>query len=116
MQISQQAKPATKETWKYLQYLPSFLRKSIIRSYFKINYNLSADYVFKQAESEEEIEAALQIIHESYIDQGITNQSSEKIHFNAFICLPTTSVLIIKFHYFALSAFVSIIADINYSF
>ncbi|MBY0414255.1 MAG: hypothetical protein K2Q18_08820 [Bdellovibrionales bacterium] len=96
MKFQKKYKPVTKKFWKFLKYVPTFLRKEIIRSQFELSYELSSDYIFKQAETEQEIEEALNIVYESYTLLGYIDQRAEKIHFNAFLCLPTTTILIIK--------------------
>jgi hypothetical protein len=97
MTFVKKTKPVTKNTWKYLNFLPTFLREKVVRSQFEIKYDLSADYVFKQAETEDEIQDALNIVYESYSKLGYIDERPEKIHFNTFLCLPTTTILIIKY-------------------
>lgn len=106
-------KPVTKKIWKYLRFLPVPIREKIIRSQFKINYNLSSDYVFKQAESHEEVEAALNIVYESYTMLGYIDTRPERIHFNTYLCLPITTILIVKFKDEVIGT-ISIVPDSNF--
>lgn len=96
MKFQKKHKPVTKNIWKLLKFMPPSLRKKVVRSQFEINYDLSSDYVFKQAETEDEIEQALNIVYESYTLLGYIDQRPERMHFNAYLCLPTTAILIIK--------------------
>ena len=96
MTFSKKTRPVTKRIWSLLRYLPVSMRKRLIRSQFEINYDLSQDYQFSQAETPEEIEQALKIIYESYSKLGYIDQRPEEVHFNSFLCLPTTTILILK--------------------
>lgn len=89
-------KPVKRKIWRLLRSLPAPIRKRIIRSQFEICYDLSANYTFKLAESDDEIEQALKIVHDSYLHLGYIDRRPEGVHFNAHICLPQTSMLIIK--------------------
>lgn len=96
MKFVKKSKPVTKKIWKLVKYLPSPLRKRIIRDQFEINYKLPSEYVFKLAETEDEIEQALNIVYESYSLLGYIDDRPEKLHFNTYLCLPTTSILVLK--------------------
>lgn len=97
MPFVKKRKPVTKRIWSLLKYMPSFIRKHFVRSQFEISYDLSRDYTFKIAETEDEVEQALHIVYDSYSSLGYIDECPEKMHFNAFLCLPTTSILIIKY-------------------
>lgn len=96
MKFQKIKKPVTKKIWGLLSYLPYFLRKRILRSQFGISYDIPSDYVFKQAETEDEIEQALRLVYDSYTKLGYINKKIEQLHFNTFLCLPTTTILILK--------------------
>lgn len=89
-------KPVRRKIWKIIQHLPTFLRKRIIRSQFEIAYELSSEYVFKLAETDDEIEQALALVHDSYAHLGYIDEKPEGLHFNAHICLPMSSTIVIK--------------------
>lgn len=97
MAFVKKRKPVTKRIWSLLKFLPSFIRKHFVRAQFEITYDLSRDYTFKIAETEDEVEQALHIVYDSYTSLGYIDECPEKMHFNAFLCLPTTSILIIKY-------------------
>lgn len=97
MKFQKKHKPVTKKIWNLLRYAPTFIRKKVIRSQFELSYDLPPEYTFKQAETEKEIEEALNIVYESYTWLGYIDHREEKIHFNAFLCMPTTTILIIKY-------------------
>lgn len=97
MTFSKKSRPVTKRIWSLLKYLPAPLRKRLIRSQFEISYELPPEYVFCQAETQDEIEEALKIIHESYSHLGYIDPRPEQVHFNSFLCLPTTTILILKY-------------------
>jgi hypothetical protein len=97
MARGKKSKPVTKKFWSFLRFMPSAIRARVIRAKFDIRYDLSADYVLKQAESQDEIQSALNIVHDAYTRLGYIDEHPERVHFNAFICLPTTTILIVKF-------------------
>lgn len=91
-------KPVTrKKLWHLLRYLPVPIRKRILRAKFEICYELDSQYVFKVAETSDEIEQAMKIVHDSYAHLGYIDRKAEGLHFNAHLCLPTTSIFVIKF-------------------
>lgn len=96
MKFEKKNKPVTKNIWKFMGFLPRSMRKKIIRSKFEVNYDLSSDYVFKHAETAEEIQDALHIVYENYAHLGYIDKRAEQLHFNTYLCLPTTTILIVK--------------------
>src|SRR4051812_26575137 len=113
MKFEKKSKPVTKKMWKFLNFLPQFMRKKIIRSKFEVNYDLSSDYVFKQAETVQEIEEALHIVYENYTHLGYIDQKEVELHFNAYLCLPTTTILIVKYKDEVIGT-MSIVADSSF--
>lgn len=113
MKFEKKKKPVTKKMWKFLGFLPQFMRKKIIRSKFEVDYNLSDDYVFKQAETVQEIEEALHIVYENYTNLGYIDQKEVELHFNAFLCLPTTTILVVKYKEEVIGT-MSIVADSSF--
>lgn len=97
MKFKKKNKPVTKKIWGLLGYLPAFARKKVIRSQFEVDYNLSSDYVFKHAETADEIQEALHIVYENYSHLGYIDKREEEMHFNTYLCLPTTTILIVKY-------------------
>lgn len=89
-------RPIERKFWSYLKYLPAFLRAPYLRTKFEIPNELPADIVLKQAETEDEINAALQLVYESYLELNYIDPNQARKRLTKFHLLPTTVILIIK--------------------
>jgi hypothetical protein len=92
------AKKSKKLIWKVLSKLPEIIRFPIIRSMFKIEYELPSEYVFKIAETEDEISQAFRVLHDGYVEQGLMDSHPSKLRITKYHSLPTTTLLIFKLH------------------
>jgi len=68
----------------------------LIRSQIHLNYNIPSDFVFKLAETEEELTAAFYLLHESYVQQGYMEPQLSHLRATFFHLLPSTCLLIAK--------------------
>jgi hypothetical protein len=81
---------------KVLGMLPSSIRYPIIRKFVDLSYELPADYVFKLAETQDEIEQALTILHNGFVERNLIDAQSSHMRITKYHCLPTTAILILK--------------------
>tara|TARA_B100001248_G_C27397618_1_gene466831 strand:+ start:3419 stop:3916 length:498 start_codon:yes stop_codon:yes gene_type:complete len=77
--------------------LPKFIRDPIIRSQLNINYNGVKDLVIKTAETEEELEGALRVLHDTYVDTGLADKSESGMRITKYHLLPSTTNIIAKY-------------------
>lgn len=93
---SKKRRPVSRTFWKFLRYMPPFLRASFLRAQFQVDYNLPEELVLKQAETESEIKQALTLVHDAYVELGYMAENKLRIRFSKFLALPTTVILIAK--------------------
>lgn len=82
--------------WKFALLCPKFIRKIIVRSRFKINYSLDSEIEFKIATTKDEIEQALNLVHDSYVNLNYINKNTDRLHLTKYLALPTTTILVVK--------------------
>lgn len=63
---------------------------------FKLDYTLPDDMVYKIAETGDEIEQALRILHDGYVEKNLMDPSEHKIRITKYHFLPTSTILIGK--------------------
>lgn len=88
--------PVSRRFWKYIQYLPKFIRAPLIRSQFEIEYELPSNIVIKIAETENEIQQAFSIVHDSYVDLGYMDPDSSGLRINKFHLMPHSIIIVAK--------------------
>lgn len=84
--------------WGILNFLPSSIRKHLVRSQFAVDYDLPKELTFKQAETADEIRQALSLVHEAYVEMGYINPTSHNMRFLKHHALPTTAILVAKWN------------------
>lgn len=89
-------KPISRKFWSYLSYLPKNIRGMIVRSQFEIDNELPENLIFKQAETEDEISQALELVYDSYRELDYIDANAAKKRITKFHSLPTTIILIAK--------------------
>lgn len=82
--------------WSLISKCPKFIRERIIRSRFEVSYDLDPEIIFKQATTKDEIEQALNLVYESYIDLNYIDANADQLHLTKYLTLPTTAILVIK--------------------
>lgn len=82
--------------WNLASLCPRWLRKKIVRSRFEIDPHLSSDIVFKQATTKDEIEQALNLVYDAYINLNYIDKNPDQLHLPKYLVLPTTTILVIK--------------------
>lgn len=82
--------------WKVVLLFPKFIRAKIVRSRFEVVYDLNPDIVFKQATTKDEIEQALNLVYDSYINLNYIDTNPDRLHLTKYLTLPTTTILVIK--------------------
>ncbi len=90
------SRPVSRRFWKFLKYLPRPLRAAFIRSKFDVLKELPAGVLLKQAETQDEISQALNIVYEAYLDLGYIDPHPDRMRFNKFLALPTSVFLVAK--------------------
>ena len=76
--------------------LPRFMQRKLLLKKVDYDFRLPDGIVFKPAENQAEIEAALEILHDSYVDQNLMNPQKGNIRITKYHILPTTSILVVK--------------------
>lgn len=82
--------------WNLIAKCPKFIRERIIRSRFEVSYDLDPEIIFKQATTKDEIEQALNLVYESYVDLNYIDTNADQLHLTKYLTLPTTAILVIK--------------------
>lgn len=80
---------------KIFSLLPESLRLHIIRSKVQIPSGVD-NIVLKIADTQEELEQAYRLLHDSYVGQKLMDVHPSKLRFNIWSALPYTSVVIAK--------------------
>lgn len=83
-----------RKLWSLLRLMPAFLRAKILRARFSVPRQLPSEFVFKQAETAEEIQQALKLVHDSYVELDYMDPNEAQMRFSKFHALPTTVILI----------------------
>lgn len=96
--------------WKIVRHMPRFLRTPLLRNSIQICNTLPIELAFKKAETESEVQQALQLIHDTYYELGYINEQESKLHFSKFLALPTTSLLIAKWNSIVIAS-IAVIPD-----
>lgn len=82
--------------WRYLGHLPPAVRAHIVRSKFEIEYDLPKELTLKLAETEDEIEQALRLVHDAYVELEYMDASETKMRFTKHHAHPNAVILIAK--------------------
>lgn len=91
-------RPVSRHFWSLLKFLPKSLRAKFIRSRFEVQLELPPEFIFKQAETAEEIQQAFKLVHDSYVELDYMDPNDAKMRFSKFHTLPTTVILIAKWN------------------
>ncbi len=83
--------------WNLILRIPQFLRAKIVRSRFEASYDLDSNLVFKAATTKDEIEQAMNLVYDAYINLNYIDENPDQLHFNKYLTLPTTTILVIKY-------------------
>lgn len=83
--------------WKLITILPESYQASIIRNKYEVECDFPKDLIFKHAETEDEIEQALRLVHDSYVELKYIRPHDSQLRFTKFQALPTSVILIAKF-------------------
>lgn len=94
--LKKKKRPISRKFWSYLKLLPKPLQEKLIRSKFEIDYNLPEDLILKQAETESEMQQALNLVHDSYVELGYIDRHESEMRFSKFHALPTAVILVAK--------------------
>jgi hypothetical protein len=89
-------RPISRFFWNYLRFIPNGIRAAFIRSKFEVNYDLPKEIVLKLADSEDEIEQALRLVHDSYVELNYMDPDQSQMRFTKFHALPSTVILVAK--------------------
>ena len=90
-------RPISRKFWSFLNYLPKSFQAKFIRAMFEVDYNLPKELVLKQADTEDEIQQALKLVHDSYVELNYMDPKESELRFSKFHALPTTVILVAKF-------------------
>ncbi|MES2526666.1 MAG: hypothetical protein V4598_06240 [Bdellovibrionota bacterium] len=77
--------------------IPDKLRARLERRMFQINLDgLPSDFIFKLAETKDELEQAFTLLHDSYVREGFMKPKPSGMRVTPYHALPTTTTLIAK--------------------
>jgi len=96
MRRKKSKRPISRKFWSFLKFAPKALRQHFIRTKFEVDLNLPPEITLKQAETEEEIRQALNIVHDSYVELEYMDPTESQLRFSKFHALPTTVILVAK--------------------
>ena len=84
---------------KLLQKLPSSWFDFLVRLFFAVDLPSGRlrEVQYKVAQTQDEVEQALKLIQDSYVESKLTHKSSEEIRINKYKLLPTTTIFIAKY-------------------
>lgn len=82
--------------WGLVHRLPEAIQGALIRRLVVGAADMSPGFVFKRAETEDELVQAFRILYESYHEAGLTETNAFGLRLTKYHALPTTSVLIAK--------------------
>jgi hypothetical protein len=77
--------------------LPKDMRQRAMRRLVQIAPDVAMEFEFDIARSQEDLEAAFQILHETYVDQGYMTPNPSGLRITKYHALPTTTTLVAKF-------------------
>lgn len=76
--------------------MPEKFRHDFIRSRLRLGDGASPHYIFKLAETRDELEQAFRVLHDAYVGQGYMDPHPSGLRVTKYHALPTTAVLITK--------------------
>ena len=76
--------------------VPKKLQHKILRRLINLEEVLEEEIQFKVAENQDELEQALEIVHESYLSKRLIKAEDSQLRVTKYQCLPTTRVLVAK--------------------
>jgi len=80
------------------KFVPRVWRFSVYRSFFKADQVLPDNLVLKIADTQEEIEASLALLHDAYVDSGFMEPQPSGMRVTIYHALPTTTTLCAKYN------------------
>lgn len=85
--------------WNTFKVLPNGLKHKLIRSQFNVTppEGVYSEIEYKLAETQEEIEKALSLVQESYMDSKLGADDNTMLRISKFNLLPTTIIFIAKY-------------------
>lgn len=82
---------------KLFKYLPRQWRFILYRSFFKCDQTLPDNLILKIADTQQEIEECLALLHDAYVGSGFMKPDPSGLRVTVFHALPTTTTLCAKF-------------------
>jgi hypothetical protein len=95
-QNTKKSLPVSRKFWNYLSFLPASVRKKLVRSKFEVDYDLPKEITLKQAETEDEIKQAFQLVHDAYVDLDYIDANAARLRFSKFHAVATSIILVVK--------------------
>jgi hypothetical protein len=80
----------------FFKYVPRSTRLTLYRSLFKCDQSLPDNLTFKIADTQEELEACLTLLHDAYVSSGFMKPDPSGMRVTVFHALPTTTTLCAK--------------------
>jgi GNAT superfamily N-acetyltransferase len=78
------------------KYVPQQGRFALYRSFFKCDQILPENLIFKIADTQQEIEACLTLLHDAYVSSGFMKRDHSGMRVTVYHALPTTTTLCAK--------------------
>ena len=81
---------------RFLRVFPKNIKYPMYRQLINLNYDISDRFVFKLANTREELEEAYSLIYSAYLKNKFIPANDSKLYTNIYFTLPSTSTLIVK--------------------
>lgn len=78
-----------------MNFLPEPVKKNFIRKYVRVPLDSPPQLKIKVAETQQEIEAAYQILHDNHVSRGLSAPHSSGLRIIKYFSLPTTTTFIV---------------------
>lgn len=82
--------------WKLVSTLPYFIRKNLILSSVEAKQSDLVGFIFKRAETQDELAQSFTLLYESYLQNGLMDENEIKMRITKYHALPTTVILVAK--------------------
>jgi hypothetical protein len=90
--------------------LPKKMRAPISRTFLNLEYSLPEGLSFKVADTEEELRASFQILHDAYVETGLMNENPTRMRITEYHHEPTSVILLVK-HFSEVVGTVTVVRD-----
>ncbi|NUM59194.1 MAG: hypothetical protein HUU56_11210 [Bdellovibrionaceae bacterium] len=80
--------------WKIVDLIPEKIRSSLIRDSLDIDKDQLKGIEIRVAKSQNEINQAFRLLHESYVSNGLMDSKEHELRITKYHCLPTSLIIV----------------------